>query len=68
MAKKRRRAPRLLLSWSMRDQKRFIEAVERLQSLVNDMEKIRAALHRIPTLQTLLHADLQSVGPRPGSV
>jgi GTP1/Obg family GTP-binding protein len=54
MTKKRRRAPRLLLSWSMRDQKRFIEAVERFQSLVNDLEKIHSALQRLPNLQTLL--------------
>ncbi len=37
MAKKRRALPRTLLLWDPRQQARFIEAVERMQSLIGDL-------------------------------
>ncbi len=45
---KRRKKPStpLLLFWSKRDQSRFIETVERLCSLVNDLETVLAPRKR----------------------
>lgn len=57
--RKRRRSPRLLLSWSMRDQSRFIEAVERLHALVNDLEKVLAPILR----QALMARPARAIGP-----
>lgn len=56
--KKRRRAPRLLLSWSMRDQRRFIDAVEKLAALVGDFERLllpelRRQTFRAPSTQAM---------------
>lgn len=44
--RKSKRSMPVLLCWSKRDQLRFIEAVERFQSLVNDLELILAAPKR----------------------
>jgi hypothetical protein len=44
--KKRRTSMPVLLCWTKRDQLRFIDAVERFQSLVNDLETILAAAKR----------------------
>lgn len=43
---KRVRSMPVMLIWSKRDQLRFINAVERLQSLVNDLESILAPKKR----------------------
>ena len=53
MKRKRTSSP-LMLFWSKRDQRRFIDAVERFQSLVNDLDavmveaKLRSAARRRP--------------------
>lgn len=44
--KKRRTSMPVLLCWTKRDQLRFIEAVERFASLVNDLETILAPVKR----------------------
>jgi hypothetical protein len=44
--KKRRTSAPVLLCWTKRDQLRFIEATERFQSLVNDLETILAPAKR----------------------
>lgn len=44
--RKRKSSMPILLCWSKRDQLRFIEAVERFQSLVNDLEVILASPKR----------------------
>jgi len=40
MKKRRRQSVPMMLFWNKRDQLRFIENVERLASLVNDLETI----------------------------
>jgi Prion-inhibition and propagation len=44
--KKRRTVLPVMLLWSRRDQSRFIQAVERLSSLVNDLERVLAPAKR----------------------
>lgn len=44
--RKRKSSVPILLCWSKRDQLRFVEAVERFQSLVNDLEVVLAAPKR----------------------
>lgn len=46
MARKKKKGVPLMLIWSRRDQQRFIEAVERFQSLVNDMERVLEPVKR----------------------
>jgi len=40
MPKRRKRSVPIMLFWSRCEQRRFIESVERMQSLVNDLEKV----------------------------
>lgn len=40
MKKRKRNSVPIMLLWSKRDQARFIDAVERMQSLVNDLERV----------------------------
>jgi len=40
MTKRKRKSVPLMLFWSKRDQQRFIESIEKLVALVNDLEKI----------------------------
>ena len=40
MAKKRKTTVPMMLFWSKRDQRRFIDAVERMQTLINDLESL----------------------------
>jgi hypothetical protein len=46
MSKRRKRSVPNMLFWNRRDQQRFIEAVERLCSAVNDLERILAPAKR----------------------
>jgi hypothetical protein len=46
MKRKRKKSVPILLFWSKRDQRRFIDAVEKFCGLVNDMERIMAPRKR----------------------
>jgi len=46
MKRRRRTSMPIMLFWSKRDQKRFIDAVERFCSMVNDLEVILAPVKR----------------------
>jgi hypothetical protein len=51
----------VMLIWSKRDQLRFINAVERLQSLVNDLESILAPKKRRLAARVAGELDAQAV-------
>lgn len=57
--KRRKRSVPVMLFWNRRDQARFIETVERLASLVNDLEKVLA-----PAKRKKLAADAKQAAAR----
>lgn len=61
--RRRRQSTPLMLFWSKRDQLRFINAVERFQSLVNDLDTMVAAKKR--RARPKLEADTPNAGFSP---
>lgn len=50
--KKRRTSAPVLLCWTKRDQLRFIEGIERFQSLVNDLQTLLEPVKRRRSAKT----------------